>query len=556
MTGSEQPIPEVARLPLGGPDASDIAVLVAVVRRLSIARSVEEIMQVVTQAARTLLRADGVTFVLRDGELCYYAEEDAISPLWKGARFPMSACISGWCMVQAKAVIIRDIYQDPRIPHDAYKKTFVRSLVMVPVRQERPIAAIGAYWAELRDTTPADLELLQTIANSAALAVAYVELQEERRKSAETRTTNVAPNSVGQQLRQAITALRIKTRGMSEVAGWRESSESQTAGQQAEGSGLAALIQHRLRPTSGAAYSFALGCVAVATIARWTLGLLVSEEIVPFATYFPAVLVAALVGGVGSGVLALALGALIGWWAFMPPYFSFQTASLADGLSLALYVVTAGLIVWVAERYRGAFLQLTAEEGKRLLLVNELQHRIRNTLGVVQAIVSQSLRGDAEQAEKINRRIQAISATNDLLSQSEHQRAGLSSILLSELSPYGAARFMLKGDDVSLAPVLARALALIFHELATNAAKYGAFSTPAGCVSVAWAAVAGRVTITWSEKDGPPVVPPLKRGFGTMFIKRVLSSVQGSVETEFRPDGIVCEISFVQPDSELPPTLL
>jgi signal transduction histidine kinase len=152
---------------------------VAVVRRLAVARTISEVMQITTQAARSLLRADGVTFVLRDGDLCYYAEEDAISPLWKGRRFPMGACISGWCMTEEKSAVVPDIYADPRIPQDAYRSTFVRSLAMVPVRHERAaIAAMGAYWAASRQVTPEELELLETVANSASLAISFVEVQQ------------------------------------------------------------------------------------------------------------------------------------------------------------------------------------------------------------------------------------------------------------------------------------------------------------------------------------------------------------------------------------------
>jgi signal transduction histidine kinase len=165
--------------PLVRQDAPEVAGLVAIVRRLAIARTIPEVMQITTQAARSLLHADGVTFVLRDGDLCYYAEEDAVAPLWKGHRFPMSACISGWCMTEEKPAVVPDIYADPRIPHDAYRPTFVRSLAMVPVRHEQAaIAAMGAYWAISRQVTLAELELLETVANSAALAIAFVEVQQ------------------------------------------------------------------------------------------------------------------------------------------------------------------------------------------------------------------------------------------------------------------------------------------------------------------------------------------------------------------------------------------
>ena len=157
--------------------AGDIEAFVATIRRLSRARSLEEVMATATPAARSLLGADGITFVLREHDLCHYADEDAISPLWKGKRFPMTACISGWCMMQGRSVAIRNIYEDDRIPHDAYRPTFVKSLAMVPVRREDPLAAMGAYWADETEVTAVELDLLQTMADAAALAIANVELQ-------------------------------------------------------------------------------------------------------------------------------------------------------------------------------------------------------------------------------------------------------------------------------------------------------------------------------------------------------------------------------------------
>jgi len=171
------------RLPLLGSDSLVTEAIAAIVRRLTKADSLTEVMEIATHAARTLLAADGVTFVLRDGDRCYYAEEDAISPLWKGKRFSMDDCISGWCMTERQAIAIPDIYKDARIPVDAYRSTFVRSLAMAPVREDDPIAAMGAYWSQLKNTSRAELELLQTIANSAALGIAKIELEQERTRA-------------------------------------------------------------------------------------------------------------------------------------------------------------------------------------------------------------------------------------------------------------------------------------------------------------------------------------------------------------------------------------
>jgi putative two-component system response regulator len=148
--------------------------LIGVVQRLSLARTVDDIQEIVRAAARKLTGADGATVVLRDDDRCFYADEDAVSPLWKGQRFPMSACISGWTMENRRPVKIPDIYEDDRIPHDAYRPTFVRSLAMVPIRRLDPVGAIGNYWAERHETSDREVALLQALADSTAVALENV----------------------------------------------------------------------------------------------------------------------------------------------------------------------------------------------------------------------------------------------------------------------------------------------------------------------------------------------------------------------------------------------
>jgi GAF domain-containing protein len=156
---------------------------VGTIQELSLARSVPEIQAIVRTAARRLTGADGATFVLRDGTLCHYADEDAIAPLWKGQRFPMSACISGWAMMNRRSAVIGDIYADDRIPHDAYRPTFVKSLAMVPIRTLDPIGAIGNYWARRHAPTADEVEVLQALADSTAVAMENVRAYEELDRS-------------------------------------------------------------------------------------------------------------------------------------------------------------------------------------------------------------------------------------------------------------------------------------------------------------------------------------------------------------------------------------
>jgi diguanylate cyclase (GGDEF)-like protein len=156
--------------------ASLTNLLLEVVQKLSLAKDLETIMFIVRRAARTLNGADGATFVLRDCDHCYYADEDAIAPLWKGKRFPMKICISGWVMEHREPVIIEDIYLDSRIPADAYRPTFVKSLAMVPIRTESPIGAIGTYWAEIYKPTEEQVNLLKSLADATSVAMENVDL--------------------------------------------------------------------------------------------------------------------------------------------------------------------------------------------------------------------------------------------------------------------------------------------------------------------------------------------------------------------------------------------
>jgi len=122
--------------------------LLGIARELSYTGTLPEVTAIVRRAVRQLTGADGATFVLLEGENVHYVDEHAIGPLWKGCRFDMRACISGWCILNRTSAAIEDIYTDPRIPIEAYRTTFVKSLAMVPIRSEDPIGAIGAYWAK------------------------------------------------------------------------------------------------------------------------------------------------------------------------------------------------------------------------------------------------------------------------------------------------------------------------------------------------------------------------------------------------------------------------
>jgi len=150
--------------------------LVSVVQRLSLARSLPAIMDIVRHAARNLVGADGASFILRDGDNCFYAEEDAIGPLWKGRRIPVSNCIGGWAMLNRQPAVVKDIVQDARIVPELYRSTFVKSLLMMPIRTLAPIGAIGVYWSRPHRASSEEVELLQGLADSTAVAIESAEL--------------------------------------------------------------------------------------------------------------------------------------------------------------------------------------------------------------------------------------------------------------------------------------------------------------------------------------------------------------------------------------------
>ncbi len=139
-------------------------------QRLARVESVAELADVVRTCARAAAGADGATFVLRERDRCFYVDEDSIAPLWKGQRFPLTSCISGWAMLHDRAVVIPDISVDERIPQEAYRPTFVRSLLMAPVGHGAA-AAIGVYWAAEHSATADEQRRVLALADSAALVL-------------------------------------------------------------------------------------------------------------------------------------------------------------------------------------------------------------------------------------------------------------------------------------------------------------------------------------------------------------------------------------------------
>ena len=142
---------------------------------LQTAASLEAVVSALRSTARAIVGADGIAVILREGDTVFYAAEDAIEPLWRGRRFPATACISGWCMLNGQTAVVPDIESDPRVPVMAYRATSMRSLVVVPIGTPEPVAALGAYWCASVIPDDATICRLEALAHQAAAALARVQ---------------------------------------------------------------------------------------------------------------------------------------------------------------------------------------------------------------------------------------------------------------------------------------------------------------------------------------------------------------------------------------------
>ena len=219
-----------------------------------------------------------------------------------------------------------------------------------------------------------------------------------------------------------------------------------------------------------------------------------------------------------------------------------QGKTFRDGEGCPAYMT--GACVDITERKRA--------EASQHLLLEELNHRVKNTLAMVQSIASQTLRATpaAERfPEAFQSRLQALAQAHDLLTRGQWRGASLHEVAEVTLNPHTTpgGRVKISGPPVALSPGIAVSLHLALHELATNAAKYGALSVEQGEVKLQWAVTGGvqpALRIEWGESGGPPVVPPQRRGFGSRLIERGLAhEVDGEVDLAFSPKGVVCRVT-------------
>ncbi len=241
------------------------------------------------------------------------------------------------------------------------------------------------------------------------------------------------------------------------------------------------------------------------------------------------------------------------------------------GYHLDVPALAKGTPIWVSTRsevlcdaqgriigLRGTVQDITerkkAEESQKLL-IDELNHRVKNTLAIVQSVATQTLRENPDPAlfkTTFTARLQALSAAHGLLTRRTWQVAGLDELVVAALTPFRQAqrdvsRILIEGPQVSITPTAAISLVLMLHELATNAVKYGALSRPEGKLRVAWSrrhndGNAPLIDLVWSERDGPPVRLPSRPGFGTRLIRATAEQMRAELNLDYHPAGVECRL--------------
>lgn len=249
--------------------------------------------------------------------------------------------------------------------------------------------------------------------------------------------------------------------------------------------------------------------------------------------------------------------------AVSPGSLAWANAVRTAAIGLAGVLAMIGLAAYlssVSARLETALAARTSAEERLRTVIRELNHRVKNTLTMVQAIIQRTLtrEADAEQVrDSLTSRIAAMAHATQLLSETEWRAVTLRELVSSANLPFGE-RLRVRGPDFRLTPVAAQNMALLVHELCTNATKHGAWSSAAGSISLDWSIEDGRFKFTWTERDGPRVEDPHGTGFGRQLIEHIVpAAIGGRAHTEFDPQGLRYELeaprAAVAADERPPP---
>ena len=260
---------------------------------------------------------------------------------------------------------------------------------------------------------------------------------------------------------------------------------------------------------------------------------------VPFLTFFAAVVFASALGGPLAGFSALALSTVV-----VAAFVVRPVNDLVPGeapRTIAFWFLCS-LLIFLVSLMRALAQTIAVSEERAHLVARETAHRARNVLGLVQAIARQtSQRADSvsEFLTLFDGRLAALARAQDVLGVPQ---ADLRAFLQRVIEPFAQDRFDLAGSPTAVPGEHGVALALVIHELATNALKYGALSTPAGRVAISWQGERDVLQLLWRETSGPPVAAPAKQGSGSRLFATAFPPDQGEVTLDYEPQGLVCRI--------------
>jgi len=320
-------------------------------------------------------------------------------------------------------------------------------------------------------------------------------------------------------------------------------------------------------PAGIRALAWACAMVAAPTIIRASLDPLVSDT--TFVSYYPFILVSSLVLSWRTAAAVTIASACVANFLFMAPRYEFF-ATATDTVGTILFLFCSMLIVAVGQTLRRAVRELESIRAREAHLNRELQHRVKNTLAVVQGLAVQTFRDVPNvngSLDKLQGRIRALADANEILRDGRWEECRLPALAVRALEPFNArGAINLCGPEYSLPEESCVPLVLALHELATNAVKYGALSNHIGSVQLSWGHSDDSETelrMHWSERDGPTVSPPTRRGLGSKLLRP--QPGLSDVAIRFEPDGVSCHfrltgVRVLPPDerdpSNLPPVTL
>lgn len=279
--------------------------------------------------------------------------------------------------------------------------------------------------------------------------------------------------------------------------------------------------------------------VLVPSAIRWLLG--TSADAVPFVTYFPFVLVLAILCGWRWALLGTAVSALIVNFVFLPhPLRVF--GDLGTATVFFYFVASCAFLMLAGDTLGRTVRHMARISEERDVLTREMYHRVQNTLSIVGVFVRLD-RGEKDLAafkEDLNRRIQALAEANRVLRDGAVAGSSVRAVVERVIQPFGAGAFDLQGEDCPIESELAFRLLLLLHEFCTNAIKHGALTNRDGRVEIAWQAEGEGFTLTWRECGGPPVKAPSRVGLGSRLLE---AQRDFTVALDYLPTGLVARIA-------------